>query len=144
MVNIKAISVNVGKALLVSALFMALSLVVSLICGRDTGFSPLLISFVITLIVGAFPFIFVRKVPSMSMKEGYVTIIRAWLLSFIFGMLPYVLWGGEFTLVNAWFESIEKGHARRPQSQAGTYRQDKIYRSDDPHHLCGFILIALF
>lgn len=106
MVNIKAISVNVGKALLVSALFMALSLVVSLIYGRDTGFSPLLISFVITLIVGAFPFIFVRKVPSMSMKEGYVTIILAWLLSFIFGMLPYVLWGGEFTLVNAWFESV--------------------------------------
>ena len=88
MVNIKAISVNVGKALLVSALFMALSLGVSLIYGRDTGFSPLLISFVITLIVGAFPFIFVRKVPSMSMKDGYVTIILAWLLSFIFGMLP--------------------------------------------------------
>ena len=75
MVNIKAISVNVGKALLVSALFMALSLVVSLVYGRDTGFSPLLISFIITLIVGAFPFIFVRKVPSLSMKDGYVTIM---------------------------------------------------------------------
>ena len=106
MINIKAISVNVGKALLVSALFMALSLVVSLIYGRDTGFGPLMISFVITLLVGSFPFIFVRKVPTLTMKDGYVTIFLAWLLSFIFGMLPYVLWGGEFTLMNAWFESV--------------------------------------
>ena len=104
--NIKAISVNVGKALLVSALFMALSLGVSLVYGRDSGFGPLLISFIITLIVGAFPFIFVRSVPALSMKDGFVTIVLAWVLSFIFGMLPYVLWGGEFTLVNAWFESV--------------------------------------
>ena len=104
--NIKGISVNVGKALLVSALFMLLSIGVSLLNGRDSGFSPLLISFVITLIVGAFPFIFVKKVPSLSLKDGFVTIVLAWLLSFIFGMLPYVLWGGEFTLVNAWFESV--------------------------------------
>ena len=106
MINIKAISVNIGKALLVSALFMALSIGVSLLYGRDTGFGPLMISFVITLLVGAFPFIFVRKVPTLTLKDGYVTIVLAWVLSFIFGMLPYVLWGGEFTLVNAWFESV--------------------------------------
>jgi trk system potassium uptake protein TrkH len=106
MINIKAISVNIGKALLVSALFMALSIGVSLLYGRDTGFGPLVISFVITLLVGAFPFIFVRKVPTLTLKDGYVTIVLAWVLSFIFGMLPYVLWGGEFTLINAWFESV--------------------------------------
>lgn len=104
--NIKAISVNVGKALLVSALFMALSLGVSLINGRDTGFGPLLISFVITLIVGAFPFIFVKHVPTLTNKDGFVTVVLAWVLSFIFGMMPYVIWGGEFTLINAWFESV--------------------------------------
>lgn len=104
--NIKGISVNVGKALLVSALFMLLSVGVSLLNGRDSGFAPLLISFFITLIVGAFPFIFVKKVPSLSLKDGFVTIVLAWFLSFIFGMLPYVMWGGEFTLVNAWFESV--------------------------------------
>lgn len=106
MMNIKAISVNVGKALLVSALFMAMSIGVSLFYGRDSGFGPLLISFVITLIVGAFPFIFVKTVPTLSMKDGFVTIVLAWVLSFIFGMMPYVMWGGEFTLVNAWFESV--------------------------------------
>lgn len=104
--SIKAISVNVGKALLVSALFMAMSIGVSLFYGRDAGFGPLLISFIITALVGAFPFIFVRSVPSLTMKDGFVTIVLAWILSFIFGMLPYVLYGDEFTLINAWFESV--------------------------------------
>ena len=104
--NIKAISYNVGMALLVSALFMFLSLVVSLIYGMDSGFTPLLISFVITLLVGAFPFIFSRRPGTLSLRDGFLTIVLSWLLSFIFGMLPYVMWGGEFTLINAWFESV--------------------------------------
>ena len=106
MMNVKAISVNVGKALLVSALFMFLSIVVSIVDGRDSAFGPLMISFIITLIFGGFPFIFVRKVQALSLNDGFLTIVLSWFLSFVFGMLPYVLWGGEFTLVNAWFESV--------------------------------------
>ena len=104
--NVRAISVNVGKALLVSALFMFLSIIVSIVDGRDSAFGPLMISFIITLIGGAFPFIFVKKSQSLSLNDGFLTIVLSWLLSFIFGMLPYVLWGGEFTLINAWFESV--------------------------------------
>lgn len=104
--NIRAISTNVGKALLVSALFMFLSMIVSVIYGRDDAFGPLLISFIVTLLVGAFPFIFVRGKQSLSMKDGIMTIVLSWVLSFIFGMLPYVLYGGEFTIINAWFESV--------------------------------------
>lgn len=104
--NVKAISVNVGKALLVSALFMLLSIVVSVLNGLDAAFTPLTISFIITLLVGAFPFIFIRNTPAMTLTDGYLTIVLSWLLSFIFGMLPYVLYGGEFTLINAWFESV--------------------------------------
>lgn len=104
--NIKAISKYVGLALLVSALFMFLSMMVSVIYGMDSGFTPLCISFIITLMTGAFPFIFVRKTPSLSLNDGYLIIFLSWFLSFVFGMMPYVLWGGEFTLVNAWFESV--------------------------------------
>ncbi len=104
--NVKAISTNVGKALLVSALFMFLSIIVSIVCGRDEAFGPLLISFVITLVVGSFPFIFVRGKQPLSLRDGILTIVFSWILSFIFGMLPYVLYGGEFTLINAWFESV--------------------------------------
>ena len=104
--NIKAISRFVGLALLVSALFMFLSIVVSLVDGRDSGFEPLLISFIITLIVGGFPFVFVKKTSRVSLRDGYMVIFLSWLLSFVFGMMPYIMWGGEFSLVNAWFESV--------------------------------------
>ena len=104
--NVKAISLNVGKALLVSALFMLLSVVVSLLNGRDSAFAPLLLSFIVTFVLGIFPLIFVRNSPALSMHEGLVTIVISWLLSFIMGMLPYILWGGPFTVINALFESV--------------------------------------
>ena len=104
--SIKSISINVGKALQVNALFMMLSVGVSLIYGMDSGFTPLLISGLITMIFGSFPLIFGKKAPQNSLQDGFITIVLSWLLSFIFGMLPYVLWGGEFTLMNAWFESV--------------------------------------
>ena len=104
--NWKVISRNIGFALLVSALFMLLSVVVSLLNGHDSALAALSISFLITFIVGIFPFIFVRRAQTITLKEGYVIIFLSWLLSFIFGMLPYALWGGPFTLQNAWFESV--------------------------------------
>lgn len=104
--DIKVISKNVGIALLVSALFMFLSMMVSIADGGDSSLGPLAISFIITFIVGVFPQIFVRKTSAISLKDGYMIIVLSWMLSFVFGMLPYVLWGGEFTLINAWFESV--------------------------------------
>ncbi len=104
--NLKAITRNVGFALLVSALFMLLSVLVSVLGGNDSALAALLISFIITFIFGAFPFIFVKRGPAISLKDGYMIIFLSWLLSFVFGMLPYLLWGGPFTVINAWFESV--------------------------------------
>ena len=104
--NVKVISRNVGYALLVSELFMFLSILVSVANGNDSALAALMISFTITFTVGIFPFIFVRKSREISLKDGYMIIVLSWLLSFIFGMLPYALWGGPFTVVNAWFESV--------------------------------------
>lgn len=53
--NLKVISRNVGIALLVSALFMFLSAMVSLRDGGDSALAPLLISFTITFIVVSSP-----------------------------------------------------------------------------------------
>ena len=82
--NVKAVSTNVGKALLVSALFMFLSIIVSVVNGRDSAFGPLTISFIITLITGSFPFIFVKRAQPISLHDGFLTIVLSWLLSFIF------------------------------------------------------------
>ena len=104
--TVKAISTNIGKALLINALFMLISILVSVFNGMDSGFTPMVISFLVTAITGIFPFIFVKDKPSTTLHSGYLTIVFSWILSFMFGMLPYVLWGGEFTLANAWFESV--------------------------------------
>ena len=104
--NIKVISRYVGYALLVSALFMFLSILVSVANGNDSALAALMISFTLTFTVGIFPFFFVRKTSAINLKEGYLIIVLSWILSFIFGMLPYALWGGPFTIVKAWFESV--------------------------------------
>ena len=104
--NIKAISTNIGKALLINALFMFISIIISIVYGFDSAFTPLLISFLVTFITGTFPFIFVKERRTGSLQAGFLTIVLCWLFSFVFGMLPYVLWGGEFTIINAWFESV--------------------------------------
>ena len=84
---------------------MLLSAAVSAIYGFDSAFSPLLLSSLITFLFGIFPLIFVRREKDINTREGIAILILAWLLSCIFGMLPYILWGGEFTVANAWFES---------------------------------------
>lgn len=104
--NWSYISRNVGIALLFSAAFMFISAAVSVYYNLDASFGPLFLAGVITLAVGIFPLIFVKKSGSMGVKDGYVTIVLAWLFSCIFGMIPYVIWGGEFSVINAWYESV--------------------------------------
>lgn len=94
--NVKVISRNVGYALLVSALFMFFSVLVSIWNGNDSALAALSISCVITFITGAFPFIFVRKSETITLQDGYMIIVLSWMLSFIFGMLPYLMWGGIY------------------------------------------------
>lgn len=104
--NIKLIARYIGIALLFNALFMFISLGVSALNGFDSSFSPLLLSALITAMVGCFPLIFVRGQDDVNLREGFAITIFSWILSCIFGMLPYVMWGGEFTLPNAWYESV--------------------------------------
>lgn len=33
-------------------------------------------------------------------------VVGSWIVSCVVGMFPYLIWGGEFSLVNAWFESV--------------------------------------
>lgn len=104
--NIKLISRYIGVALLFNAAFMALSMVVSMLYDFDESLSPLLLSTIITSLVGVFPLIFVKKEGVLNLKEGFAITVFTWVLSFIFGMLPYLLFGGPFSLSNAWFESV--------------------------------------
>lgn len=104
--NIKLIARYVGIALVFNAIFMFISVLISMFNGFDASFSPLVISGFITLLTGLFPVIFVRESEDITLKDGFAITIFAWVLSCLFGMLPFVLYGGEFSLINAWFESV--------------------------------------
>lgn len=96
----------IGIVLLIDSLFMFFSLLISIFNGLDSGFYPLLMSLFLTATLGVFPLIFVREEYSISKKESYVIIVGAWSISCLVGILPYILWSEEFTLVNALFESV--------------------------------------
>ncbi|MFH1756250.1 MAG: potassium transporter TrkG [Candidatus Latescibacterota bacterium] len=95
----------VGFILVINAIFLVVSAIISVIYG-DAAFRPLLYSASIALFFGVFPLVFVPPPTEISDNEGLIIVVSGWLLSCLAGTLPYVLWGGEFTFTNAWFESV--------------------------------------
>lgn len=96
----------IGMVLVFLALFMLASAGVSLVNDHDSALYPLLLSSFVTAILGLFPLIFVDRAEEIKTKEGYAIVVGSWLVACIVGMFPYLVWGGEFSLVNAWFESV--------------------------------------
>jgi len=95
----------IGTVLLVNAAFLALSAVISAI-HRESAFLPLVYSSLVSLLFGIFPLIFVPSSSEIRNDEGLVIVVSSWLLSCLAGVMPYVLYGGEFNFTNAWFESV--------------------------------------
>lgn len=96
---------HLGKILLLNALFMFISALISFGYKEDAGII-LMYSGLLCSIFGVFPLIFVPESSDLHFKEGVLIVVIGWLLTCVVGMLPYLLWGGEFTLANAFFESV--------------------------------------
>lgn len=88
------------------AAFMLASAAVSMLNDYDSAYYPLLLSSFMTALLGTFPLFFVERVEEIKTKEGYAIVVGSWLVACIVGMFPYLIWGGEFTIINAWFESV--------------------------------------
>jgi len=104
--NLRIVTRNIGIALLLNAIFMFLSAGVSLYYNMDESFSSLLLSGIITSVVALFPLIFVTRPGEINAREGLIIVVFSWILSCLFGMLPYILYGGEFSIINSWYESV--------------------------------------
>lgn len=96
----------IGMVMLFIAGFMLLSAGISWLGGMDSSFYPLLLATSLTALLGAFPLIFVEKKEQLSNKEGFCIVVGSWLVASVVGTFPYLIWGGEFSLVNALFESV--------------------------------------
>lgn len=96
----------IGLVMQFIAAFMLVSAAVSMLNDYDSAYYPLLLSSFMTALLGTFPLFFVERVEEIKTKEGYAIVVGSWLVACIVGMFPYLIWGGEFTIINAWFESV--------------------------------------
>lgn len=94
-----------GYVLLFNALFLVISAIISLAYGEHS-FYALLISAAISILFGLLPLILVKSVEEIRFQEGLAISVFGWITTCFAGMIPYLIWGGEFTFVNALFESI--------------------------------------
>ena len=105
--NWKVITWYIGISLLLVSALMAVSGIIACCTPGDESRIPLLFSAFLTGIIGIYPLIFVRKERhNLSFGEGNSIVVGAWLFGCLFGMLPFLFYGQEFTPINALFESI--------------------------------------
>ena len=107
--RMKTLSVTtrfVGFALIGTFVMMALSALVAAINHFDSSFRPLLISAGVTLVCGLSCVLFTKAKRNISITDGYYIVTNWWLASGLFGSLPFLLYGHEFDVVNALFESV--------------------------------------
>lgn len=95
----------IGFVLLFNAAFLLVAAMVSGVTG-GAALVPLLYSAAVTTLLGVFPLIYVPPVEHIHNNEGLAIVVAGWLLSALIGAMPYIMWGGPFTLTNAWFESV--------------------------------------
>lgn len=77
----------VGVVMIFIALFMLLSAGISYVSGMDSAFYPLLLSSLLTALLG-FPLIFVERTEQITNKEGFCVVVGSWLVACVVGTFP--------------------------------------------------------
>ena len=96
----------VGFSLMGLFVLMVVSAVVAFIDRIDRSFYPLVISAGVTLACGLACVLSTKPSRNISVANGYFIITGCWVFSCLFGALPFLLYGHEFDVVNAFFESV--------------------------------------
>ena len=96
---------HIGNILLFNALFLFVSLLIS-IYEHDNAIQAFSYTLIISLVFGLFPKLFVPKSDFLTAFEGVLVVTLGWITTCVIGALPFVLFGGEFTFMNAWFETV--------------------------------------
>ena len=96
----------IGFVLIGIFILQVLSVLVAVHENNDSSLYPLLISAGITLAFGLGGILTTKPSRHISIKAGYFIITGCWLASCFFGALPFMLYGHEFSVVNACFESV--------------------------------------
>ena len=95
-----------GFSLIGVALLMFISAFIAFRNGMDDSFNPLVFSGMVALLSGFFAIITTKPQEKMTVEDGFRIVTGCWVAACVFGALPFLLFGGEFTVVNAFFESV--------------------------------------
>ena len=95
-----------GFSLIGVALLMFISAFIAFRNDMDDSFNPLAFSGMASLLSGIFAIITTKPQENMTVEEGYRIVTGCWIAACVFGALPFLFYGGEFTVVNAFFESV--------------------------------------
>ena len=95
-----------GFSLIGVALLMFISAFIAFRNNMDDSFNPLAFSGMAALLSGVFAIIGTKPQEKMTVEDGFRIVTGCWIAACIFGAIPYLLYGGEFTVVNAFFESV--------------------------------------
>lgn len=96
----------IGFSLIGLFLLILVSAVVSFFNNIDDSFYSLLISAGITLAFGLTFILSTKATHKINIINGYDIVTGCWVASCLFGALPFLIYGHEFGVVNALFESV--------------------------------------
>ena len=95
-----------GFSLIGVSLMMYLAAFIAYRNNYDDSFTPLIFAAMAATLCGTFAIIGTRPQEKMGVEEGYRIVTGCWIAACLFGAIPYLIFGGEFTVVNAFFESV--------------------------------------
>ena len=105
-INIPVIIRILGSLLIIEAIFILISLVVSLIYGDGDSYS-FMVTAGIALSLGFISRLFTRKTKSdIGKREGYIIVSLVWVVFSFVGALPFMIGGYIPNLSNAFFETM--------------------------------------
>lgn len=88
------------------SLLMYLAAFIAFRNDSDDSLDPLLFSAMAATMTGFFAIIGTHPQENMGVEDGYRIVTGCWISACVFGAIPYLMFGGEFTVVNAFFESV--------------------------------------
>ena len=96
----------VGFSLIGVSLLMYLAAFIAFHNNSDESLNPLAFSAMVATLCGFFAIICTRPQENMGLEDGYRIVTGCWIAACVFGAIPYLIFGGEFSVVNAFFESV--------------------------------------
>jgi trk system potassium uptake protein TrkH len=105
--NVKVVVYYIGVSLMMVAALMFVSGLIACFTPGDASRIPLLFSAFVTAVAGIFPLLFVRRgTERLRFREGNSVVVLSWVTVCLFGFLPYLLYGQEFSALDALFETV--------------------------------------